>query len=35
MHHIEQKLLEAIDCHSEIIAFARDIGAHPEPGFVK
>ena len=34
MDHIEQKLLEAIDCHSEeIIAFARDIGAHPEPGF--
>ena len=34
MNHIEEKIIHIIDSHrEEIIAFAKDIEAHPEPGF--
>ena len=34
MNHIEEKIIQTIDEHrDEIIAFAKDIQSHPEPGF--
>ena len=34
MNHIEGKIIHTIDEHrDEIIAFAKDIQSHPEPGF--
>lgn len=33
MNHIEEKIIQTIDEHrDEIIAFAKDIQSHPEPG---
>lgn len=34
MNHIEEKIIQTIDEHrEEIIALAKDIQSHPEPGF--
>ena len=34
MNYIEEKIIQTIDEHrDEIIAFAKDIQSHPEPGF--
>ena len=36
MNHIEEKIIQTIDEHrDEIIAFAKDIQSHPEPGFMR